>query len=83
MLFVRAVAEYHHDTDGNPVPGCEGHNARLAPDEVLDADGDVLGHLDPLSPVVYLLERLSDLLGVEDQVLDIETREWAIDCTND
>lgn len=83
MVFVRVAAEYHSDENGARSVTCEGHNHRLVPFEVLDKDGIVLGGFDPLSPVMYLMERLSPMLGLEDQVLDVETREWALDCTND
>lgn len=81
MVFVRVAAEYHHAEDGTQCVSCEGHNHRLVPFEVLDSEGIVLGGFEPLSPVMFLMERLSPMLGLEDQVLDIETREWALDCT--
>jgi hypothetical protein len=83
LVFVRAAAEYHEDAEGVRVASCEGHNHRLVPFEVYDEDGLLLGGFDSLSPVTYLMERLSPLLGVEDQVLDLDNRDWALDCTND
>lgn len=82
MVFVRAAAEYHTDENGTRNINCDGHQHRLVPFEVLDENGTVLGGFDPLSPVTYAMERLTPILGVEDQVLDIETRSWALDCTN-
>jgi hypothetical protein len=83
LLFVRTAAEFHHDSDGNQDPECPGHDHRLAPFEVLDSDGYVLTGVDDLSPLYFHMERLSPILGIENHVLDIETREWAIDCTQD
>lgn len=82
MLFVRVAAEYHHTVKGARDRHCEGHNQRLVPFEVVDGDGIVLGGFDPYSPVVYLMERLTPFLGMEDHVLDLDTREWALDCTS-
>lgn len=82
LLFVQVAAEYHYEADGTPIEECEGHHHRLAPTEVLDSEGQVLAEFDPLSPLTYLMERLTPMLGMEDQVLDIGAREWAIDCTN-
>lgn len=84
LVFVRAAAEYHTDpATGERHPNCPGHNARLVPFEVVSADGIVLGGFDPLSPVLYLAERLSPILGTDDLVLDVTTRDWAYDATND
>lgn len=83
MVFARAAAEYHYTDEGTTEDGCEGHGARLIPFEILDADGTVIAGFDPLSPVVYLMERLTPLLGVEDQVLHLSDRAWALDCTTD
>lgn len=81
LVFVRVAAEYHEDAQGRRSDTCEGHNHRLVPFEVYDADGELLGGFEPLSPVNYLMERLSPLLGIEDQVLDLDDRDWAFDCT--
>lgn len=82
LVFVRPAAEYHHDHSGHRLPDCEGHHHRLSPVEVVDHDGNMLGRFDPLSPVAYLLERLTPILGLHDHVLDLDTRQWAYDCTS-
>lgn len=81
LLFVRAVAEYHFTEDGEIAEGCEGHDERLKPRDVYDADGNLLGEIDDMHAAVYLMERLSPMLGAEDHVLDVPAREWALDCT--
>lgn len=82
LVFVRTAADFHHDEDGNPIGSCEGHHHRLAPFDILDSEGNVLGQFAALSPVTYLMERLTPMLGLENQVLDLATREWALDCTD-
>lgn len=82
LLFVRAVADFHRDPDGDPDPHCTGHDHRLAPYEITDDSGVLVSEFDALSPVHFLMERLSPLLGVQDQVLDLTTRQWAYDCSD-
>lgn len=79
MVFVRAAAEYHHTPSGDRLPDCSGHNHRLVPFEVVDDNGMVISGFAPTSPAHFLMERLSPLLGIEDQVLDIAHREWLTD----
>lgn len=81
LLFVPGVAEYHFDEDGEIVEGCAGHGARLKPGKVYDADGMLLAEIDDMHPSVYLMERLSPILGTDDYVLDVATRDWSLDCT--
>lgn len=83
LLFVRVAAKFHYDESGEQSPTCEGHDPRLVPFEIYNEDGTLLSGFEPLSPVFYLLERITGLLDTEDQVLDIAAREWAYDCTND
>lgn len=82
-LFVRGVAEFHLDEDGEALETCDGHDERLAPVEARDEDGNVLVEFDAMHPTTYLLERLTPMLGTEDYALDLATREWALDCTHD
>lgn len=79
LVFFRAAADYHFDQHGERVEDCQGHNERLLPFEIVSADGVVLGGFDPLSPVMYLTERLSSIMGAHDIVLDVTTRTWAYD----
>lgn len=79
LLFVPGVAEYHFTEDGEIAEGCAGHDERLKPREVHDADGNLLGIIDDMHPSVYLMERLSPMLGTEDHVLDVPAREWSLD----
>lgn len=82
LLTVRTGAEFHHSPDGERAPGCEGHHERLIPYEILNVDGDALvTGIDPLSPLHYLMERLSPHLGLIDLILDLDTRDWAADIT--
>lgn len=83
LLFVPGVAEYHCTEDGEIDPGCTGHGERLKPGNLYDQDGILLAEIDDLHPSVYLMERLSPILGTEDYVLDVPAREWTLDCTND
>lgn len=81
LVFVPSVAEFHFTEDGDVADGCEGHNERLKPAKVYDADGTLLAEIDDLHPSVYLMERLTPILGTEDYVLDVLAREWSLDCT--
>lgn len=83
MLFVRGVAEFHYDEDGEALETCDGHDERLMPVEARDEDGIVLVEFDAMHPAAYLLERLTPMLGTEDYVLDLAAREWALDCTHE
>ena len=55
--------------DGEPVE-------RLLPTAVVSREGSFLGYVDSMSPVVYLLERLTPHLGLVDCELDISARTW-------
>jgi hypothetical protein len=81
LMFVPGVAEYHFTEDGDIVDGCAGHGERLKPGKVYDAEGMLLTEIDDLHPSVYLMERLSPILGTEDYVLDVPAREWSLDCS--
>lgn len=82
LLFVRGVAEFHLDEDGEALETCDGHEERLAPVEAHDEDGHVLVEFDAMHPTAYLLERLTPMLGTEDYVLSLANREWALDCSH-
>lgn len=56
-------------TDGAPVD-------RLLPSAVMCREGSLLGFVDSLSPVAYMLERLTPHLGLVDCELDISARTW-------
>lgn len=79
LMFLSVVAEFHHNPDGTPVPTCTGHRQRLAVTSIVDADGSELAPIGDLSPIHYLLERLTPHLGLAPQLLDVETREWVPD----
>lgn len=54
----------------------EGEQPRLLPSAVTGRDGTVLGYVDRLSPVAYMLERLTPHLGAVHCELDISARTW-------
>lgn len=79
LLNVRSVADFHSLDNGDQDPNCAGHNHRLVPFEVVNHDGVVIAGFEPMSPAYFLLERLSPLIGAQDQTLDVTTRTWFYD----
>ena len=49
---------------------------RLLPSAVVAVDAAVIGYVDPFSPVVWMLERLTPHLGLVDCELDLLSRTW-------
>jgi len=78
-LSVDTVADFHRDEQtGEFDPACKGHSERFAHREIRDADGEVLGELDVLSPVGYWLERLGQVMPILPGDLDLAEREWTL-----
>lgn len=82
LAFVRVAAAFHSDENGVVNPDCEGHAHRLVLGPVHDADGALLERPAETSPLPYLLERISPLLGLRNHVLDIAARDWVVDIVN-
>lgn len=54
-----------------------GQVEHLVPSTVLDSCGDVLGYVEPMSPLMYLFERLTPHLGLAHCELDLVARTWS------